>query len=151
MTEPRYRHVLLPLDGSEFAAAAVPTAQVLAERFGAELHGVSVAETPGEVEKLRSHVAAALGLPLARRRRCRFPGWWPANDSCRATGSPGVRRAQRVPGSRRTGDAEAGVGDDLQPFDGDAESAGLAQPVAAAVHPCERGVDVFDGVPGTAR
>ena len=35
MTEPRYRHVLVPLDGSDFAAAAVRTARVLAERFAA--------------------------------------------------------------------------------------------------------------------
>lgn len=62
MTEPRYRHVLVPLDGSEFAAAAVPTARELAERFGAELHAVSVAKTPADVEKMRSHAAAALGL-----------------------------------------------------------------------------------------
>jgi nucleotide-binding universal stress UspA family protein len=61
MTEPRYRHVLVPLDGSEFAAAAVPTARELAKRFGAELHAVSVAETPADVEKMRSHAAAALG------------------------------------------------------------------------------------------
>jgi nucleotide-binding universal stress UspA family protein len=61
MTEPRYRHVLVPLDGSEFAAAAVPTARALAERFAADLQAVSVAEAPGDVEKLRSHAAAALG------------------------------------------------------------------------------------------
>jgi len=62
MTEPRYRHVLVPLDGSDFAAAAVRTAGVLAERFGADLGSVSVAEGPGDVEKLRSHAAAVLGL-----------------------------------------------------------------------------------------
>ncbi|MGH9008933.1 MAG: universal stress protein [Acidimicrobiia bacterium] len=65
MTEPRYRHVLVPLDGSDFAAAAVHTGRALAERFGAVLHAVSVAETPGDVEKLRSHAVAALGTSAA--------------------------------------------------------------------------------------
>jgi len=36
-------YVLVPLDGSEFALRAIPTARVLAERFGAELQTVSVA------------------------------------------------------------------------------------------------------------
>jgi nucleotide-binding universal stress UspA family protein len=62
MTKPRYRHVLVPLDGSEFAAAAVHTARVLGERFSADVHAVSVAESPGDVEKLHSHAAAALRL-----------------------------------------------------------------------------------------
>jgi len=65
MTEPRYRHVLVPLDGSEFAAAAVPTARALAERFSAQLHALSVAGSPDDVEKLRSHAAAAVGLSVA--------------------------------------------------------------------------------------
>ena len=68
MTEPRYRHVLVPLDGSDFATAAVPTAQALAERFSAQLHVLSVADSPGDVEKLRSHAAAAVGLPAADER-----------------------------------------------------------------------------------
>jgi nucleotide-binding universal stress UspA family protein len=68
MTEPRYRHVLVPLDGSDFAAAAVPTARALAERFSAELRVLSVADSPGDVEKLRSHAAAAVGLPAADDR-----------------------------------------------------------------------------------
>ena len=62
MTEPRYRHVLVPLDGSEFAAAAVPTARALAERFSAQLNTLSVADSPSDVEKLRSDAAAAVGL-----------------------------------------------------------------------------------------
>jgi len=62
VTEPRYRHVLVPLDGSEFAAAAVGTARALAERFSADLHTVSVADSPGDVEKLRSEAAATVGL-----------------------------------------------------------------------------------------
>jgi nucleotide-binding universal stress UspA family protein len=62
MTEPRYRHVLVPLDGSEFAAAAVNTARALAERFGADVQALSVAEDPADVEKLRSHATGVLGL-----------------------------------------------------------------------------------------
>jgi nucleotide-binding universal stress UspA family protein len=69
MTEPRYRQVLVPLDGSEFAKVAVRTAGALAERFGAELHTVTVAESPGDVEKLRSHAAHALGLQGAGDER----------------------------------------------------------------------------------
>jgi nucleotide-binding universal stress UspA family protein len=68
MTESRYRHVLVPLDGSEFAAAAVPTAQALAERFSAQLHTISVSDSPGGVEKLRSDAAGAAGLPASDDR-----------------------------------------------------------------------------------
>lgn len=57
----RYRHVLVPLDGSRFAAAAVPTAQALAARFDADVHTVSVAEHADEVEVLRSHAGQMLG------------------------------------------------------------------------------------------
>jgi nucleotide-binding universal stress UspA family protein len=68
MTEPRYRHVLVPLDGSEFSAAAVPTARALAERFSAELHTLSVAASPADAEKLGSEAAAAAGLSPADER-----------------------------------------------------------------------------------
>lgn len=56
----QYRHVLVPLDGSQFAAAALRTARVLAARFGAELHAVSVAQHDDEVDEMRSEAAAAL-------------------------------------------------------------------------------------------
>ena len=39
----RVRHVLVPVDGSEFALQALPTARALAERLDAELQTVSVA------------------------------------------------------------------------------------------------------------
>lgn len=39
----RFRHVLLPLDGSAFAAAALPTARALVARFGARLVTISIA------------------------------------------------------------------------------------------------------------
>ena len=57
----RYRHVLVPLDGSKFAAAALQTARALAARLGAELHAVSVPEHDDEVDVMRSEAAAALG------------------------------------------------------------------------------------------
>jgi nucleotide-binding universal stress UspA family protein len=69
MTEPRYRHVLVPVDGSDFAAAAVRTARALAERFAADVMAVSVAESPGDVEKLRSHAIATLGVASADGER----------------------------------------------------------------------------------
>jgi nucleotide-binding universal stress UspA family protein len=57
----RIAHVLVPLDGSDFGDAAVPTARALASRFGARLHAISVAETEAEVEGLRAHATALLG------------------------------------------------------------------------------------------
>lgn len=59
--EVRYRCVLVPLDGSKFAAAAARTGRALATRFGAELHTVSVAEHEDDVDVLRSDAAAVLG------------------------------------------------------------------------------------------
>ena len=53
--------MLVPLDGSRFAAAALQTARALAARFGAELHAVSVAEHDDEVDVMRTEAAAALG------------------------------------------------------------------------------------------
>lgn len=58
----RVRHVLVPLDGSELAAEAMPTARELAARFGAPLSTVSVAAEAGEVGDLRDHAAAALAM-----------------------------------------------------------------------------------------
>ncbi|HEX5094465.1 MAG TPA: universal stress protein, partial [Acidimicrobiia bacterium] len=58
---PHYRHVLVPLDGSELAAAAMRTADVLAARFGAHLHTVSVVQSTAEVATIRTH-AAELGV-----------------------------------------------------------------------------------------
>jgi nucleotide-binding universal stress UspA family protein len=55
------RHVLLPLDGSGFALAAMPTAQALAERFGAELLTISVAIDERRAERLRRHALESLG------------------------------------------------------------------------------------------
>ena len=64
----RYRHVLVPLDGSKFAAAALGTAQVLATRFDADLHTVSVTEHDDEVEVLRHEAADVLGASIPSDR-----------------------------------------------------------------------------------
>lgn len=58
----RVGHVLVPIDGSEFALQAMPTARALAERFDAELQTVSVATAHGDAERLRALAAAALGV-----------------------------------------------------------------------------------------
>lgn len=62
------QHVLLPLDGSEFALAALPTAQTLGERFGAGIHTIGVATAPDETERLREFGASALGLAVGDDR-----------------------------------------------------------------------------------
>jgi nucleotide-binding universal stress UspA family protein len=62
-----YRHVLLPLDGSDFAARAAPTARSLAERLGAVLHSVSVAKDAGEADRLTLHAVDVLGPGAADR------------------------------------------------------------------------------------
>jgi nucleotide-binding universal stress UspA family protein len=56
-----FRHVLVPLDGSERAAHALPTAYALAARFGAEVHTVSAAADVADADRLRSHARSALG------------------------------------------------------------------------------------------
>lgn len=61
-TELGVKHVLVPLDGSEFALQAMPTARVLATRFGADLQTVSVAGADDDAERLRLQATAALGV-----------------------------------------------------------------------------------------
>jgi nucleotide-binding universal stress UspA family protein len=56
------RHVLVPLDGSELALRAVPTARALAGRLGAVVHVVSVAETEEDAVRLRALGAAVLDV-----------------------------------------------------------------------------------------
>ena len=60
----KYGHVLVPLDGSELAEGAVPTARALAARFGAELHSVSVVQNANEAGRLRGQAADALGVDV---------------------------------------------------------------------------------------
>ena len=56
------RYVLVPLDGSELALQALPTARALAERFGAEVQTVSVADTDADAARLGALAAAAIGV-----------------------------------------------------------------------------------------
>jgi nucleotide-binding universal stress UspA family protein len=58
------RHVLVPLDGSEFALQAMPTARVLAERFGAELQTISVVRADQDAARLRALASAELDVEL---------------------------------------------------------------------------------------
>ena len=62
-----YEHILVPLDGSELALAALPTASALAERFGAELHTFSVASTSDRAVRLYDDVWSTLDGDLANR------------------------------------------------------------------------------------
>jgi nucleotide-binding universal stress UspA family protein len=55
------REVLLPLDGSAFALAALPTARALAERLGAELSTISLANNARDARRLEQDATAALG------------------------------------------------------------------------------------------
>jgi nucleotide-binding universal stress UspA family protein len=57
----RFGSVLVPLDGSDFALAAVPTARALAARFGASVATISVARDERDAEELRRHAAEELG------------------------------------------------------------------------------------------
>lgn len=60
--------VLVPLDGSELALHAMPTARNLATRLGAELHAISVVHGDDDGHRLRALSAAALGVDLDDRR-----------------------------------------------------------------------------------
>lgn len=53
-------HVLVPLDGSDFALRAVPTALELARRFEAELHTFSSTASNEELQRLAGSIPASL-------------------------------------------------------------------------------------------
>ena len=69
VTPLRIRHVVLPLDGSEFAAAALYTARALSERFGAELVTISVAADERSAAPLREYTAQLLAREVDDDRR----------------------------------------------------------------------------------
>jgi nucleotide-binding universal stress UspA family protein len=54
-------HVLLPLDGSALAAAALPTALAMVGRFGGRLVTIGVAADDRRVGRLRDEIEAAVG------------------------------------------------------------------------------------------
>ncbi|MGE3447776.1 MAG: universal stress protein [Microbacteriaceae bacterium] len=60
------RHVLVPLDGSELALQAMPTARVLAQRFDADLQTITVADR--DADRARALASAALDVPVADDR-----------------------------------------------------------------------------------
>lgn len=68
MSEPKksrgvtYQHVLVPLDGSELARSAMPTARALAVRFSADLHTISATGNARGSDQLRRHAAGVLGV-----------------------------------------------------------------------------------------
>ena len=62
-----FKNILVPLDGSDFALEALRTARVLAQRFGAELRTISVANSSDGAVRLFDEVASTLGGDLADR------------------------------------------------------------------------------------
>jgi nucleotide-binding universal stress UspA family protein len=58
------RNVLVPLDGSEFALQALPTARALAQRLDADVHTISVAGAEDRIERLRALASAALDVDV---------------------------------------------------------------------------------------
>lgn len=62
MTSPSYRNVLVPLDGSDLAAGALPTATALAKRLGAVVQTIGVAGPDLGTDELRRATADALGI-----------------------------------------------------------------------------------------
>ena len=60
----RIANILVPLDGSEFALRAMPTARALARRLGAEVHTISVARRSDRAEHLRALASGALDVDL---------------------------------------------------------------------------------------
>jgi len=81
-------NVLVALDGSELALQAMPTARVLAQRFNADLHTVSVANG-ADAERLRSLATAALGAAPGDERVCVIPKGDPATEITRRAESLG--------------------------------------------------------------
>jgi nucleotide-binding universal stress UspA family protein len=77
-TDVRVRTVLVPLDGSELALRAMPTARVLADRFGAQLHTISVSTAGDEASRLQALAAAVLGVDIGDDRARVVPGDDPA-------------------------------------------------------------------------
>jgi nucleotide-binding universal stress UspA family protein len=62
-----FDRVVVPLDGSDLAAAALPTARAAATRFGAALAPVAVAQDEDDVGRLVDAVAATVDADVAAR------------------------------------------------------------------------------------
>lgn len=65
---PPVHHVLVPVDGSELALRAMPTARALAVRLGADVQTVSVADSDEDADRLRAIAATALGVDASAPR-----------------------------------------------------------------------------------
>lgn len=76
------RHVLVPLDGSDFSARALPTAQALAARLQADVHAVTVT-APDDAQQIRGRAAAALGVSAEDARISVMIGTNPAEAIAR--------------------------------------------------------------------
>jgi nucleotide-binding universal stress UspA family protein len=74
----QFDHVLVPLDGSELALAAIPTARVLAERFHAEMQTISVSREDDDADRLLALGSAALGVDARDGRAVVVTGGDPA-------------------------------------------------------------------------
>lgn len=72
------RNVLVPLDGSELALQAMPTARALAERFDADLRTVTIVDGEVDARRARAFAAAALDVPLEDGRISVVDGGDPA-------------------------------------------------------------------------
>jgi nucleotide-binding universal stress UspA family protein len=64
LSDVRIRNVLVPLDGSEFALQAMPTARALADRLGSDVHTISVAGTDEHAGHLRALASGALDVDM---------------------------------------------------------------------------------------
>ena len=73
------KNVLVPLDGSELALQALPTARVLGARFGAELHTVTVVNGQKDSARASRLGAAALDVPDGDNRVLVVTGHDPAD------------------------------------------------------------------------
>jgi nucleotide-binding universal stress UspA family protein len=74
----RLRHVLVPLDGSEFSLRALPTARSLAERLGADVHTISAVAADEDADRRRALTSAALGVDVGDERAAVVPGHEPS-------------------------------------------------------------------------
>jgi nucleotide-binding universal stress UspA family protein len=64
VTDLRIRNVLVPLDGSEFALRAMPTARALARRLDAQVHTLSVVWSAKQADRLRALASGALNVDM---------------------------------------------------------------------------------------
>jgi nucleotide-binding universal stress UspA family protein len=81
--EVEFKHVLVPLDGSDFSLTALPTARALAERFGAELRTISVAKSNDDAARVCDLVSSTLGGDVADGHTVVVAGGKPGDEIAR--------------------------------------------------------------------